>query len=232
MRTLAAVHGFFFFFSSLRPACRGVYTPIPAGLSKCSPLTQNRSALSPAVAAKPRKLEVGTVWGEHRRRNRDTFSLASPSPAPHRPLADLVRSRGAAKVGTAGASRTLPGAGACRSGANIRAFGFPLNTSDYLALPHPALENLGASGSLPHSPSSNAGGKEEGEREPELPPRPPPSRARPDPGRRRRERAGGRAHPRSLVSPRPSCSPALSFLVGSRKAQQPRDVCRASRNLC
>lgn len=76
------------------------------------------------------------------------------------------------------------------------------------------------------------GGKEEGERERELPPRPPPSRARPGPGRRRRERAGGRAHPLALARPRPACSPALSFLVGSRKAQQHRDVCRASRNLC
>lgn len=62
---------FFFNPASCLPGC--VYAPLPAGLSKCSPLTQNRSALSPAAAAKPRKLGVGTVWGERRRRNRDTF---------------------------------------------------------------------------------------------------------------------------------------------------------------
>lgn len=78
MRTPSAVLAFlpslslsFFNPASSLPGC--VYAPLPAGLSKCSPLTQNRSALSPAAAAKPRKLEVGTVWGERRRRNRDTL---------------------------------------------------------------------------------------------------------------------------------------------------------------
>lgn len=139
---------------------------------------------------------------------------------------------GATKSGAVRASSALLGAAACPSGAHRRTFSFSLSGSGYPALPHPALENPSASGSLPHSPSSNSGGKKEGEREPMLPPWPPPSQARPGRGRRRRERAGGRAHPRALARPRPACSPAFSFLVGSRKAQQPRDVCRASRNLC
>lgn len=229
--------GFVIVVSSLSPACLGVYAPLPAGLSKCSSLTQNRSALSPAAVAKPENWGWGRCRGERRKRNRDTFSLASPSsPAPHGPQVPQRAPGGAAKRGAPG---TLPPAAACRSGTNRRCtFGFPLSTGGCPSLPHPALENPGASGSLPHSPSSNAGGKEEGERERELPPRPPPSRARPGPCRRRRERAGGRAHPRALAlalarpRPRPACAPALSFLVGSRKAQQHRDVCRASRNLC
>ena len=104
-----------------------------------------------------------------------------------------------------------------------RTLSFSLSCSGCPALPHPAHENPGASGSLPHNPSSNSGrgGGGRGERERELPSWPPPSSARPGRGRRRRERAGGRAHPRALSRPRPACSPALSFLVGSRKARQP-----------
>lgn len=41
-------------------------------------------------------------------------------------------------------------------------FGFPLSGSGCPALPHPAFENPGASGSLPHSPSSNAGERRRG----------------------------------------------------------------------
>lgn len=70
--------------SSLSPACLRVYAPLPAGLSKCSSLTQNRSTLSPAAVAKPENWGWGRCRGERRKRNRDTFSLASlSSSAPH-----------------------------------------------------------------------------------------------------------------------------------------------------
>lgn len=55
------------------------------------------------------------------------------------------------------APSALPGAAACRNGANTRTFGFPSSSSDCPAHTHPALRNPGASGSLPHSPSSNRG---------------------------------------------------------------------------
>lgn len=88
--------------SSLSPACLRVYAPLPAGLSKCSSLTQNRSTLSPAAVAKPENWGWGRCRGERRKRNRDTFSLASlSSSAPHAttpPPSALARSWGGCKA--------------------------------------------------------------------------------------------------------------------------------------
>lgn len=74
---------FFFLFSfSLHPcvlACLGVYAPLSAGLSKCSPLTQNGSALPLQRQQTPENWGWGR--GQGTEKNRDTFPLASPCAA-------------------------------------------------------------------------------------------------------------------------------------------------------
>lgn len=57
-------------------ACLGVYAPLSAGLSKCSPLTQNGSTL-PQQQQNPENWRWGRGQGIEKK-NRDTFPLASP----------------------------------------------------------------------------------------------------------------------------------------------------------
>lgn len=57
-------------------ACLGVYAPLSAGLSKCSPLTQNGSALPRQQQQNPENWRWGR--GQGIEKNRDTFPLASP----------------------------------------------------------------------------------------------------------------------------------------------------------
>lgn len=184
----------------------------------------------PSGSGKPQKTGGGDgVGGSAEEIVTLSHSLLRPPRATRTP--DLLeRSLGGggqreAKPGRPRPSRELPRIKEARR----HTFGFPLSGSGCPALPHPAFENPGASGSLPHSPSSNAGGKEEGEGSGSF------FRALRRPGRAQAPAGAAgsaRAGERTLARPRPACSPALSFLVGSRKAQQPRDVCRASRNLC
>lgn len=58
-------------------ACLSVYAPLSAGLSKCSRLTQNGSALLQQQQQNPENWRWGRGQGTGKK-NRDTFPLASP----------------------------------------------------------------------------------------------------------------------------------------------------------
>ncbi|XP_021109305.1 uncharacterized protein LOC110347922 [Heterocephalus glaber] len=119
-----------------------------------------RISPSPAAAANPEN------WGWGRGQGPEGEIVHFPT----RLLAPSSRHAGPGHPGEASeglqgrrgrARRALPGAAACRRREQTR-FWFSFQQRCRPALPHPALENPGAAGWLPHSPSSNAGGKEEG----------------------------------------------------------------------
>jgi hypothetical protein len=179
---------------------------------------------SPATA-KPRKLGVGTG---RRRRNRDTLPLSSQSP----PRATPALGRPSLVLGGCKGRR---GRGAQGPPQNNRVLERREQTHFWFSFEQLRLRSkirvlLGLSHTvLPVM----RGGKRRGEKGNRsfLPGLRRPGRAQPRSGAVGSAPAGERTLAPSFAPARPA-PPAPSFLVGSRKAQQPPDVCRASRNLC
>lgn len=112
----------------------------------------------PSGSGKTQKAGSGDHVGESRI-NRDTFSFSFRSSFASCDAGCLNEAlgEGSAKGGASPASGLPTELLPVEEGSTRRTFGFLLSSRGCPARPDPSLENPAASGSLPHSPSSNAG---------------------------------------------------------------------------